>query len=209
MKINKKATSIVEAMILMMIVVIWTTWMYSIYISSTRLENSIWNKIIAINIAREWIEAMTNIRNTNWILFSSSKKNCWNTLNYNSNCVDTSWTALDIESLWSYILYKDTKNRWNLTKSNYNWDYSSNENFRNEHRVWLDSDWFYTNSWSFYTWTLNTLTPLFTRKIQVNYPEWNSDTQIMEVSSIVEWKDNSSNDVHKIELKKTLTNWEE
>ena len=87
MKINKKATSIAEAMVLMLIVVSWVTWMYKVYMSSINLERSTNYKIAAMNIAREWIEAITSIRNTNWLLFSSDTKNCWNTLDYESNCV--------------------------------------------------------------------------------------------------------------------------
>jgi len=116
MKLNKNATSIVEAMVLMMIVVTWVTWMYKVYMSSVKLERSTNNKVIAINIAREWIEAMTNIRDTNWILFSSDTSNCWNTLNYESNCV---WDTSNLNDIliWSYKIYKNINDRWSLSWS--------------------------------------------------------------------------------------------
>lgn len=44
-------------------------------------------RIKAISLAREGIEAMYNIRNTNWLRFSSDRKNCWDVLGYNSDCV--------------------------------------------------------------------------------------------------------------------------
>ena len=45
------------------------------------------NKIKAINIAREGIEGMTNIRDTNWLRFSSDKINCWKVKDYSSSCI--------------------------------------------------------------------------------------------------------------------------
>ncbi len=205
MKINKTATSIAEAMVLMMIIVTGVTWMYKIYNSSIRLERATSNKIIAINIAREWIEAMKNIRNTNWILFSSDVNNCWNTLNYQNACVwdNISWT--DIENNKSYVIYKNQQDRWTLTWST-TWLYSDNI-YRNEHRVWLDLDWFYTQ-----TWTIDNLVPLFTREIKINYinTTWStvdSNDEKMEVTSLVQWKDNTSTSVHKVELIQLLSNW--
>ncbi len=86
---NKNWTTIVEAMVVMLIVVIWIIWMYNIYSKSQNLSNTTQNRLIAIDIAREWIEAMTNIRDTNWMLFASNTDNCWNVLNYDSNCITT------------------------------------------------------------------------------------------------------------------------
>lgn len=206
MKINKKATSIAEAMISMLIIVTWVTWMYKVYISSVRLEESINNKIIAMNIAREWIEAMINIRNTNWIIFSSDTSNCWNTLNYNSLCVWNTTTTNDIIQ-WTYKIYKDSNDRWKLTSTT-SWTYNT-LSYRTEHRVWIDSNWFYTQ-----TWTLDNLTPLFTREIKIEYLEdtnWidaiNSNDEKMTVTSLVQWLDNSNNSIHKIELIQILSNW--
>jgi hypothetical protein len=51
------------------------------------MSNNLDMKIQAIQIAREGIEAMTNIRDTNWKMLSTDNKNCWNTLNYDTNCV--------------------------------------------------------------------------------------------------------------------------
>ncbi len=206
MNINKKATSIVEAMILMMILVTWVTWMYNVYMSSVKLEKANSNKIIAINIAREWIEAMKNIRDTNWIIFSSDKDNCWNSLNYNALCVWDNTDTYDITS-WSYKIYKNTENRWTLlwtTLSNY-----SVATYRNEHRVWIDSKGFYTQ-----TWTVNNLTPLFTREIKISYPEdtnwdtlFDSNDEKMEVRSLVQRRDSNSQAIHKVELVENLSNW--
>ncbi len=44
-------------------------------------------RIKAVALAREGIEAVYNIRNTNWLRFSSDRKNCWDVLDYNPACV--------------------------------------------------------------------------------------------------------------------------
>ena len=117
---NKNWTTIVEAMVVMLIVVIWIIWMYNIYSKSQNLSNTTQNRLIAIDIAREWIEAMTNIRDTNWMIFAANTNLCWNVLNYNNNCIST---ANDIPT-WSYIIYTNSDNRWYLT-SKTTWSYSS------------------------------------------------------------------------------------
>lgn len=55
--------------------------------SSNKLADSTGKRIEAIQIARDGLEAFTNIRDTNWIKFAADYENCWNTLNYDSNCV--------------------------------------------------------------------------------------------------------------------------
>jgi type II secretory pathway pseudopilin PulG len=60
------------------------------------------NNIKAINIAREGIEGMTNIRDTNWLRFSSDKTNCWKVKDYTSTCIGNS--AATILSPMSYTL---------------------------------------------------------------------------------------------------------
>ncbi len=53
MKFSKKATSIIEAMIVMTIVVSGVVSMYLIYERSIRFSENIKNKSQAVNIARE------------------------------------------------------------------------------------------------------------------------------------------------------------
>ena len=194
MKISKKATSIIEAMVVMMIIVSWVTWMYNIYTQSIKLSNSTTNKIQAIQIAKQWIEAFTNIRDTNWLLFSSNYDNCWNTLNYNTSCI--LWWGSNI---WSenYIIYRNS-NKWEL-KSKTTIDTFWTWSYINDFKVWLNSEWIYTQTWV----VEDSLKPIFTREIKVSYP----DTNEMKVVSLVQWVDNSSNSVHKVELEQILSNW--
>ena len=172
------------------------------------------NKIQAIWIAKEWIEALTNIRDTNWLLFGSDYKNCWNTLNYNNSCIcinNNTWCNTskinDIKNNKKYKIYKNsTNNRWYLSPA-ITWTYQDT-NYRIWNEVWLDSDWFFTQSWS-----VDKLIPLFTREIKIEYINtdsvvWNdSNDEQMKITSLVQWGDNSSNTPHKIELSTILSNY--
>lgn len=206
MKNNKNGASIIEALISMVIIVMWILWIYQIYFNTLFLSDSVNNRIIAIEIAREWIEAVINIRDTNWIKFGADYENCWNTNNYNNNCINNlNLTNTDILS-WSYIIQRDAENKWFLS-----WwvsgDYS-NQAYRDFYWVKLDNKWFYTQSWWItMTWAL------FTREIKIDYIDTNSDWNIdsndekMLVNSLVIWRDRVSTKPHKIELSTILTNW--
>ncbi len=214
MKKNKKAVSIVEAIIVVLIISLWLVWVYKIYTNSIRFLDWVEAKIQAIQIAREGIEAVENIRDTNWLLFSSDTKNCWRVLDYNSDCI---WWTTAVEKIWwniwdsvEYKIYRDENNRWLLAKNS-----SPNPNPQEEtfFNVWLDSNWFYTQTWAFennkYMKIKN-----FTRKLVItpwvnlkeidstnwsiiddsNSPNW------ITVKSIVEWKDSSKSSRRIIDI---------
>ncbi len=205
MKKSIKATSIIEAIVVLLIIVTWVTWMYTIFSKSTKLSNSTANKIQAIQIAKQWIEAFTNIRDTNWIRFSSDSTNCWNTLNYNSNCIWDITTTYDIQS-WSYIIYRNSNNAWVLdsktTNTFWNWNYNT------DFIVWIDDKWIYTQSWA-----VNDTSPKFTRELKISYldEDWitspDTNSPKIKIISLVQWIDSSSNQPHKVELEQILSNW--
>lgn len=200
MKFSRSGTTIIESIVVMMIVVIWIIWMYSIFINSQNVATSTSNRVQAISMAREWIEALMNIRDTNWLLFAANTGNCWHTFNYDWNCIlAASWTTM-IQS-WSYIVYQnESNNRWFLsgaTSGNY-----SDINYRNRFRVNIWSGWLYTQSW----W--ENFNPLFTREIKISYVDNLSPPQKMKVESIVRWTDSARNSGnYEINLDTILTNW--
>ncbi len=75
---NKRGESILETVIAMAILAIGISIVSTIIGSSIRNINASKNRIIAIGIAREGLEAMRNIRDTNWLKFNSKKRECWN-----------------------------------------------------------------------------------------------------------------------------------
>ena len=108
---NKKGETILETIIAMGILAIGITLASSIIGSSLRNINASKNRIIAINIAREGIEAMRNIRDTNWLKFSSNRRACWN----HDPVLDTCDVNNPNPILpGDYLIYKDTTQKWQL-----------------------------------------------------------------------------------------------
>ncbi|MFK7779988.1 MAG: hypothetical protein QM490_02475 [Candidatus Gracilibacteria bacterium] len=205
---NRKATSIIEAMIVMLIIVTGVTGMYNMFSKSVDLSNTTMNKIQAIQMATQGIEGVTNIRDTNWLLFSSDYKNCWNTLNYDASCIgnDNDDNYKILQDNLGYKIYRDSFNRWLLTSTGSSSDYTSSS-YRNFFRVGL-KDGVYAQ-----TGTVDNFRPLFTREIIFNYLEADGTTigdefsPKMKITAIIQWVDNTSTVPHKIEINQLLSNW--
>lgn len=206
MRSNKSWTTIVEAIVAMLIIIIWTIWIYTIYSKSQKLSISVENRVKAISIAREWIEVLQNIRDTNWVLFSANSKNCWNAKDYDVNCLIDDTKKI---TPWNYIIYKDDNNRWRLIdKTSITWSYKD-KIYRDNFKVKLDSDWLYTQSW----WV--DFKPIFTRKIEISYIDTDNNflndekDEKMLVKAIVSWSDSSKQWNYTITIENMLTNWKE
>lgn len=199
MKYSKKGTSIIEAMVVMLIVVTWVVGMYNIFNNSRKVSDSTSYRVQAIAMAKEWIEALTNIRDTNWLLYSANTENCWNTFDYQGACITS--TGHTIPS-GSYLIYQNTNNRWYLSGVSVSWDYSTGS-YRDAFRIHLDDNWFYTQSWG------SSFFPIFTREIKINYIDSEiNPPQKMKVESIVKWTDNARVSWnYEVKLETILTNW--
>lgn len=153
------------------------------------------SRIKAVNLAREWIEAVTNIRNTNWLRFSSDRKNCWDTKDYNNSCFSG-----NIEN-------KIKDNKYILVNENWAW------------KLWTWSTDVYVNwSWTYYqwstTWTMSfckntknnnsqsaNCKSHFQREIEIK----NKTDDSMDVLVTVTWFNGFGK--RKVTLTSTLTNW--
>ena len=69
--------------------------------SSIRNINSSKNRVVAVNIAKEGLEAIRNIRDTNWLKFNSKRRECWNHDPANLTCDGT-----EAIPAGDYIVYK-------------------------------------------------------------------------------------------------------
>jgi len=74
-------------------------------------------RVIATNLAREGLEAVRNIRDTNWLRFGGERRLCWNNLDV-STCLDDDVDGVTnnpIAHETNYIVKFDTLNyRWGL-----------------------------------------------------------------------------------------------
>lgn len=232
MKKNKSWVSIVESILLMVIITIWVVGMYTLYTNSVKVVTSTQNRIKATSIAREWIEIVNNIRDTNWMLFWANNPSCWNAKDYDSKCITNNWAKYNPTSMnsihitpGSYITIPEIDGsnptyRWLLNNDSFdghnqptaNLTYSNPE-YRDYYEVWTDG-WLYIQWW---TWAK--LMPIYTREIQIQYidEDWNiispsndgDNPDRMKVTSIVRWFDSASkNPNHEVKLTQNLTNWQ-
>lgn len=204
MQFSKKATSLIEAIIIMTIVSFGVIWVYDFFISSEKLAQTTNERIKAIQISREWLEGITNIRNTNWLLYGADYQNCWNVQSYRIDCIGNTTFTYDIRA-WSYIIRQDSENRWHLDWiTSAFWAYPE-QSYRDEFWVQIGTDGFYNQQ------TTPFANPIYTRQIIISYPEdTNSDGNAdsnddkMLIRSLVQW---DVADTYKVELTQTLSNW--
>lgn len=208
MKIQKNWTTIIESMIVLMIIVIGIVWTYTIFDKSNKIALSADYKMQAIWIAREWLELVSNIRDTNLSLFAANTEECWLNPNYDTSCISKDDKS-NIVGPWSYIIEPDIWSRFKLT--DFSWtetDYDE-EDYRDFFEIRLDSNGNYVQ-WEDVSYT--DLKPLFTREIKISYI-WENQTEIddkqqAKIESIVRRIDSAKNEWnYEIKLETILTNF--
>jgi len=70
--------TLLEAVMALSILAIGIMLASTIMGTSIRNMNGSKNRVIGVNIAKEGLEAVHNIRDTNWLKFSGKKRDCWN-----------------------------------------------------------------------------------------------------------------------------------
>jgi len=133
---NKSGATMLELTIMMAIMSLWITSVLSVMMSTWDFAKDTEDSIQATNLAREWIEWIINWRNTNWLRFSSDKKNCWIVRDYNSSCIGGGNPTTTISS-GSYFLY-EKNGAWFLSWSiSLNNDWSNWNTYKQAYRVFL------------------------------------------------------------------------
>lgn len=109
---NIRGETLAETIIALMILAIGITFSGTIMAASLKNMTSSKTRVVAVNLAREGIEAMRSVRDTNWLKFSGQRRGCWNHIPQGDS--DTcDGTALFITP-GDYIVYKDESHRWRL-----------------------------------------------------------------------------------------------
>lgn len=161
------------------------------------------NNIKAINLAREWIEWVINIRDTNWLRFSGDRINCWRTKDYNGGCINDGSFVWLINS-WSFTIY--TKNgAWMLSGATQINFASSWNTYKDMYKVWLDTEGFFTQTGVATNQTCSNQTQtgclsIFARELSLNV----TSSGVMNISSIVRWREKRDRSVI---IDSVLTNW--
>ena len=194
--LDKNGASLIEIMAMIAVLGLAVTAMFSTVIGGIYFARDSENRIKAINLAREWLEWVTNLRNTNWLRFSSDQTNCWKVQWYAAGCIgDSASTTTRLSSTW-YIL-TNTNGAWYLTGA-----------AATSSGLWIDSNGYYMASGATtpkctITLTTNCQSP-FTREIRIVGDNLAASSGTMTVTSVVDWYEKRAQNVT---LKTTLTNW--
>lgn len=190
---KSQGVSLIEIIAMMTILGIAIAAMFSTVTGGIFFAKDSENRIKAINLAREWLEGVTDMRNTNWLRFSSDQANCWKVKDYNATCIGNTFS--DSLTDGSYILL-NKNGAWYLTGST----------ATTGSGLWIGNDGYYVASGVTADdprCTLDLRTncrSVFTREIRIN----NVNNSGMTVTSIVDWREKSPQNVT---LTTTLTNW--
>lgn len=117
MKTNRKifgirAESLIETIVAVTVIAIGATAAGVMVRTSLAGVEISQDRMLALNLAREGIEAVRNIRDTNWLRYSSNADACWNTLHgtditdCEDNLIAEDYYAiiLDVATLEYYLL---------------------------------------------------------------------------------------------------------
>lgn len=205
---SKKWATMIELMAMIVILWLGISGMFSVVTWGMYFAKDTEDTIKAINIAREWIEWVTNIRNTNWLRFSSDRANCWKVLDYSSTCIGSSSPSTIMSG--SNLLYS-RNGLWYLSGVTNLWTPTAGAwtTYYNRFKTIQESDWFINQTWSVSypqcdNITQNNCQTIFTREMIIGYDSAPSGSWIITVKSVVYW---NTKRLQKVELSTTLTNW--
>ena len=208
---TKKGATMIELMIVLAIMGLGIAGMAGTVVWGIYFSNSTEKNIKAIGIAREWLEWVMNIRDTNWLRFSSDKVNCWKVDKYNGNCIGNNTPPVINDG--TYTLYSQN-GAWFLSgvpNINYNTNWTT---YANAYRVGLDVNQLPTQTGVITATicnnqnTISCLTP-FTRQIIIT----SNGTGEISVDSIVRWRQSNSlgggwsGGIRNVTIRTVLTNW--
>ena len=193
--LDKNGASLIEIMAMIAVLGLAVTAMFSTVIGGIYFARDSENRIKAINLAREGIEWVTNLRNTNWLRFSSDQTNCWKVQWYLAGCIGNT-TSLDKLADYSYVL-TNSNGAWYLTGAT-----------TTSSGLWVDANWYYMASGATtpkctITLATNCRSP-FTREIRISGTDNTTNSGTMTVTAVVDWYEKRTQNVT---LKTTLTNW--
>lgn len=195
MKTNKKGETLIEVIAALTSLVLAGIAAMTLIISvmtSTAISKEY---LIAQNLAREGIEGVTNIRDTNWLLFPSEKGECWMIID-SSECPEGATVSIDKD----YILTRTDKLNFKLEKGVWNDDMKNNGDFQ----LKLNAKGVYEQH--SLSPALEQPFPVFYRKIEFGKVGSAELTDEVQVTVTIAWMNKSN--LTKYELSSILANYE-
>ncbi len=205
--LNHGGNSIIEVMVVIVVVTMGIVGAYQITSKGIVLAATTENRIKAINIAREGLEIIENIRDTNWVKLSSDLNGCWDVINYDVTCIGSSTGASTNKIVpGSYITSQNANGTWVLTAVA--GPVGTGSVYRSKFPVYLDANGLVTQS-GWYTAlctptvTKNCKTP-FTRELIITRP---TDYSTIDIEAKITWTELGKTEPFEVKIPYTLYNW--
>jgi type II secretory pathway pseudopilin PulG len=186
----QKGSIMMQVLVSILILSMGLAGSLSVIVSAIESNTKNEQRMIAMNLAQEGIEAMRSIRDTNWLTYSSNLRECWNfwedtnedgvITGLDTFCTPNSFgqndhpwsSSLNGKILERYIVDFDHTNfRWKLISEDRFSSINTDPDYRNRFRLFITSlggSEFYTHNR-----TGSTKTSLFSREINLYYIDTN------------------------------------
>ncbi|MDH5596805.1 MAG: type II secretion system GspH family protein [Candidatus Peregrinibacteria bacterium] len=114
---NNRGETLAETIVALSVLAIGITVASTIVLNSIRNLTNAKSRVLAVNIAREGVEAVRGIRDSNWLFYSDRRRQCWN-----HNPAEGACEGLTPILPGTYIVYKHANGSWQVEPTPNNLD---------------------------------------------------------------------------------------
>lgn len=195
---SRSGNSLAETMVVLLVITVGVTGTFQLLHGGIKLASTTEARIQAISLAREGIEAVESIRNSNWVKFSSDLENCFDVADYDGGCIGNP-AAPKLANPEPRVLV-NTNGMWYLTGS------SLTHSGIVYDQAGLSLQGTGTSFPPCGPTTTVSCQSRFSRTVKVTDAGTAGNKKI-RVESTVSWRDGSRVEPYRITLEHTLTNW--
>jgi hypothetical protein len=216
LKRKRKAETLLEVIVAIFILTLGSGAATVLIVSAMRANTFSKDNLIALNLAVEGIEAVRNIRDTNWIKYGFDKENCWNLSPEQAvgACAPYASGDYPVIAAGDYVLDFDTNlSAWRMGSETTALDLSNNAINNDPYQLFkvnfitADSEPDLILSKSQSASDTNRVATPYYRMVTIGYPAGNGQGATkMTVTSLVQWRQGGQ--IHQIELNSILTNYQ-
>lgn len=195
-KITKKGETLVEVITALTSLVIAAVASVTIIMSTYHSSTISREYLIAQNLAREAIEGMTNIRDTNWLLYPSERELCWLTIDGDCN------TGTKAVENGIYIIDRTPTGKFKMDKENglLNLSDPNNKQTNDLFQLFTDVDQYFTTN------KVNTTPTNWYRMIVIEKADETTPfTEAIKINTTVQWGQGSAIETYTVST--ILTNY--
>ncbi|MBD3328441.1 hypothetical protein GF340_04005 [Candidatus Peregrinibacteria bacterium] len=216
LKRKRKAETLLEVIVAIFILTLGSGAATVLIVSAMRANTFSKDNLIALNLAVEGIEAVRNIRDTNWIKYGFDKENCWNLSPEQTvgACAPDVSGDYPVIAAGEYVLNFDTAlSAWRIDSQANTLDLT--DAIDDDPYQLFKVDFIISDSEPDLILSESTSaaypnpepTPYY-RMITIGYPAPSNaqDATEMTVTSLVQWRQGGQ--IHQIELNSILTNYQ-